>query len=106
VGREQTVDEARQQLLDVLREARLLLALPENNFDWSTWGNVNAALREVDGLITALESGRLPNRLAISNLFAPTGPIQEVSISSGWADRFLALADRSDTALEAAYNST
>ena len=29
-------------------------------------------------------------------LFLPTGPIQEVSLSSGWGDAFVALADRFD----------
>jgi hypothetical protein len=31
-------------------------------------------------------------------LFAPTGPIQEVSLSSGWGDMFLELAKRMDAA--------
>jgi hypothetical protein len=29
-------------------------------------------------------------------LFAPTGPLQELSLSSGWADDFLKLASRFD----------
>jgi hypothetical protein len=32
-------------------------------------------------------------------LFLPTGPIQEVSLSSGWAQEFLDLADRYDQAV-------
>ena len=32
-------------------------------------------------------------------LFAPTGPVQEVSISSGWGEEFLTLASRFDTEL-------
>lgn len=99
------VDAARQELGNVLREARSFLALPGNNFDWSSWGDAAAALAEVDGLIAVLEAGRLPSRLTVSVLFAPTGPIQEVSLSSGWAEEFLALASRCDTAVEAAYNS-
>jgi hypothetical protein len=99
------VDEARSELLEVLREARSLLARPENNFDWSGWDNADSALREIGELLTALESGRLPSRQKASLLFAPTGPIQEVSISSGWAYDFLALASRFDAAVEAAYAS-
>ena len=95
---------ARQELLNVLREARSLLVRPGNCFDWSSWEDADAALREVDGLIAALESGRLPSRLVVSVLFAPTGPIQEVSISSGWADEFLTLASRCDAAVEDVYN--
>jgi nucleotide-binding universal stress UspA family protein len=100
------MDTARQELADVLREARALLARPGNDFAWSSWADAAAALAEVDRLIAALEADRLPPRLAVSVLFAPTGPIQEVSLSSGWADEFLALAGRCDAAVEAAYNAS
>ena len=99
------VDTARQELANVLHEARSLLALPGNSFDWSWWEDAPAALAEVDRLIAALEAGRFPPRLTVSVLFAPTGPIQEVSLSSGWADEFLALARRIDAAVEVAYDS-
>jgi hypothetical protein len=100
------VNAGRQELASVLREARSLLALPGNNFDWSSWADAHAALAEVDGLVAVLEAGRLPSQLTVSVLFAPTGPIQEVSLSSGWADEFLALASRCDAAVEAAYDSS
>ena len=97
------MDAMRQEMQSILRDARDLLALPGNNFDWSSWEDADAALLEVDALITLLEPGRLPDRLAVSVLFAPTGPIQEVSISSGWANEFLALAERFDKVKENAY---
>jgi len=100
------VDDAKQQLAAVLREARAFLALPENDFAWSSWADASVALTEMDGLIATLEAGRLPPRLAVSVLFAPTGPVQEVSLSSGWADEFLALAARCDAAIQAAYKSS
>ena len=89
----------------MLREARAFLARPGNDFAWSSWGDAGAALAEVDRLLAALEAGRLPDRLTVSVLFAPTGPIQEVSLSSGWGYEFLALAARCDAAVEAAYNT-
>lgn len=90
-------------LADLLREARALLARPGNNFDWSSWEDEETALREVDGLIAVLEAGRLPARLEVTVLFAPTGPIQEVSLSSGWGDEFVELADRFDAGVTRAY---
>src|SRR5437660_466152 len=98
-GPDRTVKADCVELLEVLQEARALLARPGNNFDWSGWEDADAALREMDGLIAALEAGRRPNPHAVSVLFAPTGPIQEVSLSSGWGDEFLALANRCDAAL-------
>ena len=83
-------------LITVMSEIRELLASPDNDFAWSSWRDQEAALAGIDGLIGQLRQGSLP---ALSSLFAPTGPIQEVSISSGWGERFLALAERLDTEL-------
>jgi hypothetical protein len=92
------------ELRSVLLDARSLIALPDNNFDWSSWRDAGAALREIDGLIAALERGQVPSRLTMSVLFAPTGPIQEVSLSSGWGKEFLTLAARFDAVAEAFYS--
>src|SRR5438034_1255913 len=91
---------ARQELVQVLREARGLLALPGNDFTWSSWEDASAALAEVDQQIAAIEGGQLPPQLDLAVLFGPTGPMQEVSITSGWADEFLAVASRFDAVAE------
>lgn len=82
-----------QGLIAVMRDTRRLLALPENDFAWSSWKDQQAALAEVDEHIHTLERGSVPN---LSVLFLPTGPIQEVSVSSGWGEEFLQLAERFD----------
>jgi hypothetical protein len=91
-----------QKLISVFEEARDLLAAPGNNFDWSSWSGPEEAFKEVDGILFSLRRGALPERLSMEVLFAPTGPIQEVSISSGWGETFLSLAERFDEALAAA----
>ena len=87
------------ELVAVLVEARTMLSRANNDFAWSTWDDSAQAVRELDTLIGALRAGERPKRLALEVLFAPTGPIQEVSLSSGWADHFLELASRFDAAL-------
>ncbi|PYJ56029.1 MAG: hypothetical protein DME24_23380, partial [Verrucomicrobia bacterium] len=72
-----------KKLIAVLREAREFLARPDNDFAWSSWDDAAAALREIDGFISRIEVGDMPERSAIELLFLPTGPIQEVSVSSG-----------------------
>jgi hypothetical protein len=89
----------RDALLKVLGETRALLARPENNFDRSSWRDGEAALREIDTLIAAVASGAMPEPTHVELLFAPTGPIQEVSLSSGWGQAFLELAERVDAAI-------
>lgn len=91
-------DVKRHALLQILRDTRAHLARPENNFDWSSWENVEAALREIDALIECVANGAEANPQQLGVLFAPTGPIQEVSVSSGWAETFLRLAERLEAA--------
>lgn len=58
---------------------------------------IDGSVEELDEAVAAVRAGGTPVGLAI--LFAPTGPIQEVAISSGWGDAFLELADRFDAAM-------
>ena len=87
---------ARRETAGGARTSPSVLALPSNDYVWSSWEDADAALCEIDGLISAVESGALPDRLDVSVLFAPTGPIQEVSLSSGWGLEFIELAARFD----------
>jgi hypothetical protein len=88
----------RELLADVLRSVRELLSSPDNDFAWSSWTDRNAAVAEVESMLALLDGGELPDRLQVSVLFAVTGPLQEVSLSSGWADTFLKVAERFDRA--------
>ena len=91
---------ASHQLIEILQEARALLALPDNDFSWSGWEDQEHALREFDDLVSQLKTGDLSRLLDLRVLFAPTGPMQVVSLSSGWGDEFLPVAGRFDAALE------
>jgi len=86
-------------LLDIFQRARDLVALPHNDFAWSSWPDSEAALAEIDAIISRLQNGEIPDRLEMTTLFAPTGPMQELSLSSGWGNRFLGLASEFDAAI-------
>lgn len=89
----------RTKLIEILREARALLARPDNDFAWSSWKDAPAALREIDDIISRIKSDEMPKRREIRVLFLPTGPIQEVGINSGWGQEFIELASRFDQVL-------
>jgi hypothetical protein len=89
------------KLISVFEDARELFADPGNDFAWSSWAGREDAIEEVDGILSTLRLGVLPGRLTMEVLFAPTGPIQEVSLSSGWGGELLALAERFDEAMAA-----
>ncbi len=85
---------ATHDLAAVLREARALVGHPDNVFASSTWPDTQAAMRELDGLIARLGKRTLPAREELEGLFAPSGPIWQVSASSGWARQFDELVRR------------
>lgn len=87
-------------LCATIEEARRLICLPDNDFAWSGWADAADALAEIDPLLDALKADRLPDPRHLALLFAPTGPLQELSISSGWGAEFLALAERFDQEIE------
>jgi hypothetical protein len=78
------------RLFEVLSEARVLIARPDNDFTWSSWRDAEHALGEIDRGLERLR------RDEVAILFAPTGPMQELALSSGWGEEFAALADRFD----------
>lgn len=94
-----------QELIEILEEARFFLALPDNDFSWSWWEDSTEALREVDNLLGEFRCGNLPRKLDLDVLFVVTGPICEVSVSSGWGESWAELGGRFDVALEKRYGS-
>lgn len=87
-------------LISILQDARKLLSRPGNEFCWSSWVSEKEALEEVDHIMDQLHRGSLSETSNLKALFAPTGPIQEVSLSSGWAEEFLRLSERFDDTIE------
>ena len=92
-----SVDSQWADLISVLCDTRSYLARMDADFSWTGWQDQSVALSELDQIID-LASARKLDISAMSHFYAPTGPIQEVSLSSGWADEFLELADRFDAA--------
>lgn len=87
-------------LLPILREARNLLAQPNNNFSYSKWGSADEALWEMDEFMAHVDDGLPLDHFKLKNLFAPTGSIQEVAVSSGWVRRFNDVASRFDEVID------
>lgn len=95
---------ASKPLMEVLREARAQLARHANDGSWASWWRrPDDAVRALDAVITKLERDGVPPRTELDVLFAPTGPIEQVSLSGGWGREFVDLAARFDAAMESLY---
>jgi len=69
-------------------------------YSYSSWVDAEHALREIDAIAAGLRAGGAPS-YALQFVFLPTGPMQEVALSSGSGNEFGALADRMDAAVAA-----
>ncbi|MDH0897326.1 MULTISPECIES: hypothetical protein [unclassified Pseudomonas] len=89
-------DNPRESLVHILESVLELLSLPDNDFLWSSWNDEHEAKQEIVELIATLGNGALPERAMVSWLFVPTGPLQEVSLGSGWGDVFISVSAKYD----------
>ena len=83
------------KLLSVLATTKELL-LRSKNEGWPD-ENPNEAAQEIDKVISHIfepKKNPLPQFALI--LYTPTGPIQEIAMSNGWHDAYLALSEEYD----------
>jgi len=93
-----SIDESKpkEALIHVLESAIELVQIPDNDFSWSSWEDAEQATAEINKMISIINSGELPSRVDVAVIFAPTGPLQELSLSSGWSKPFLKVAEKYD----------
>lgn len=91
----------RDEVVRILETVLEVVARPDTDVSWSGYDDPAQAITELRDLIrrTRPPGPDSATTRQISLMFAPTGPIQEISISSGWGEGFLLLADRMDRAL-------
>lgn len=83
-------------LVDLLWEVRKLIDTPNTDVTWSEYRTVEEVLSALDTYIKRLNQ---LDKLVVSELellFAPTGSLQEISISSGWTNEYIELSSRFD----------
>ncbi|HLJ91128.1 MAG TPA: hypothetical protein VKZ53_30270 [Candidatus Angelobacter sp.] len=93
------MDSDKQILLEVLRDAKVLISRPGNDFAWSEWDDASAALATIQDAEEQITNNDFSRLSHLETIFAPTGSMQELSIASGWSDDYLILASRFDKAI-------
>lgn len=63
---------------------------------WSKYEHIEELIAEIEVIAVTLESKDRTALLQVHNMFAPTGPLQEISITNGWGKVFLELSERVD----------
>ena len=60
--------------------------------------NISEVRFEITQQLEMLKKEEKPDYSKLKGLFAPTSVLQEISIDNGWADAFISLAERFDSA--------
>lgn len=95
---EAETNDPRALLKEVLAASIELVSLQDNDFSWSSWGDATTAIAELQMHLDSLARPGRPDVKGLSVLYAPTGPMQELSLSSGWGEPFVKLASYFDIA--------
>ena len=75
---------------------KILLSLPTTNVIWSNYNSADEAIKDLEDIEKGLKGSDKNAVDRLCFLLAPTGSLQEISISSGWENEYLEIA----TALE------
>jgi hypothetical protein len=88
------------EVIGILQQVKHIVELPGTDVAWSRYNIVEEAVEDIDQHIDRLRRGDLSKIEYLTLLFAPTGSLQEISISCGWGERFIYLSARFDRAIE------
>jgi len=68
----------------------------DSNMVWTHYDNAKQLRDELDATVEKLKLGDKSALEELNNLFLPTAALQEHSISNGWPDDYLNLAEKFD----------
>lgn len=82
-------------LADVIEDVLWLLEAHDQDVTWTaTWDTAEEMIADLRDHLSKVRLGDFSRLDQLKFLFLPTGPLQEVSVSSGWAEEYLTLAAR------------
>ena len=89
------VDTVNKQLL-LLRH---LLLMPNTDVSWSSYNGADEVISDLDNIQEGLLINDKASKDRLRLMLAPTGALQEISLSSGWGNEFLEIAESIEKAL-------
>jgi hypothetical protein len=97
---ETVASNGREEVIRILQEVVEVLEKPGTDVAWSSYNSLEEAVGDICQHIERLRRSDLSKIGDITLLFAPTGSLQEISISNEWGEGFLLLGARFDRAVE------
>lgn len=80
-------------IIKVLEEVKKIIQKYEIDLSWSTYRHEKDLVDDLDTYISQLRNNDYSCIKNIKYLFAPTGDLQEISLSSGFSEEYLQLSN-------------
>jgi hypothetical protein len=84
------------ELLEIVNEVITICEVSPQYVDWAGYRDQDELLADLRDHASRLRSGDTSRLPELRVLFLPTGPLQDISVDSGWADKYMRLAGRFD----------
>ncbi|WP_054811281.1 hypothetical protein [Nocardia arizonensis] len=86
-----------EEIIAILADVLSIVRAVDQDMMWqATYADTEELVSDIEDHTARLRRGDHTRLRDLSFTFAPTGPLCEIAIGSGWSDRYLALADRLD----------
>ncbi|WP_432848886.1 hypothetical protein ACQPXB_48805 [Amycolatopsis sp. CA-161197] len=85
-----------EQLCEVIDDLVHILRTGEHDTAWSSYRSVGDAITELEHLKERIRQGDPEAEKRLRELFLPTGALEEIAVSSGWAGTWVELTKRVD----------
>jgi hypothetical protein len=84
------------ELIKILIEVKGIIDSPHTVLLWSKYNTVEELLQDIDSFIVRLRCQDYSVIKELTVLFGPTGSLQEISIDSGWSEKYIEIANKVD----------
>ncbi len=95
----ENIDNDKTVIIEILETVKKLILEPKTDISWSIFNSKDELIIEIDAHIQKLKLRDFSKVTDLILLFAPTSDFQEISLSSGWGNRYLKISERFDVAI-------
>jgi hypothetical protein len=85
-----------REALRIMEEVLCIVQAAPHDTSWTVYADWAAAVADLRDHTERLRRGDLSRLSDLRMLFAPTASLQELALSNGWPERYMALAERFD----------
>jgi hypothetical protein len=88
------------RLIHLLKKIKEIIITLKTDTLWSSFDNKEDILEELDNHIQRFQNNDFSSIEQLIGLFLPTGDLQEIAISSGWGEEYLAISKKFDDLIQ------